>query len=76
MRENKHTKNILNFLRSHPLISITGLEKAGKVPNDTIRKWIYGFRSLPKKHIYKIELVLKLGNYILINPNKVLKLLI
>lgn len=59
MKKNK----IVEFLRSHPLISIYGLEKQIKISEGTIAKAVKGDRSLPDKYNELIEPVLKEYGY-------------
>lgn len=55
------SNHFLNFLESHPLISIRGLEKAANMPNDTIRKAkeSKGKRGIPEKYFYDLGLILR-----------------
>lgn len=52
---------IVKWLKSHPLISVRGLETLTGLPNDTIRQAMEGKRNIPQKHIPAI--VLKLRDY-------------
>lgn len=55
------SQKIIEFLKSHPLIKVRGLEVEAEIPNDTIRNAMEGKdgREIPEKHVPKIVGVLK-----------------
>lgn len=54
MKQEKYTKIITDFLRSHPVISVLGVEKELNLPSSTIRSPMAGLREIPTKHIFPI----------------------
>lgn len=54
------SNHFLEFLTSHPLISVRGLETAAGMPRDTIRKAKESKdgRRIPEKYFYKMGLIL------------------
>lgn len=63
-------EQIKSFLKSHTLINIKGLEQESAVPEDTVKKFMYGQRGLPKKHIPAIEKVLSEYGYTIFESEK------
>lgn len=45
---------IISFLKSHPLISVAGLEKQLDIPDSTIRQATTGAREIPHKHLFPV----------------------
>ena len=52
------SNHFVDFLKSHELISVHGLEKKLGIPKDTIRKAKEGHRAIPEKYFYEMGLVL------------------
>jgi len=53
------SNHFLAFLNSHPLISVTGLEKCLGMPSSTLRQALTGKRDIPEKYFYQLGLVLR-----------------
>lgn len=51
--QEKYTKIILDFLNSHSLISVKGIEETLNIPQSTIGQATNG-RLIPEKHIYPL----------------------
>lgn len=58
--QKKYSEIITAFLKSHPLISVKGLEEALNIPQSTIGQMKTG-RLIPEKHIF--GLICHLANY-------------
>lgn len=52
--QEKYSNIIIDFLKSHPRISVLGLEKELKLPSGTLQHPKAGLRKIPEKHIYPI----------------------
>ena len=59
--QKKYSDIIVEFLKSHPLISSKALEEALSIPQSTIGQALSGARLIPEKHIYYI--ICHLANY-------------
>lgn len=60
----EHTDQIIEFLRTHPLISVYGLEKELGLYEGAISHAVQGRKRLPKKHVKRITAVLARYGYI------------
>lgn len=58
MKKSK-SQSIIEFLQSHPLISVNALEKMCNIPQSTINKAFSGSREIPDVHINNLEAILK-----------------
>ena len=56
-------EKLLAWLRAHPLINISGLEREAKIPPRAIRRALDGSRPLPDEHVPGIVKVLKKYGY-------------
>lgn len=52
---------IIDFLKTHPLLNIYGIEAACGISHSTIANAIAGRRKIPQKHVRELELFL--SNY-------------
>lgn len=63
-------KEIITFLKSHPLISLNQLEKICGVTQRTLGKAIKGERSIPIKNVDSLIKELKKYGLLVKQPNK------
>lgn len=61
MKQKKYTRIVVDFLKSHPLISVNALEKLLDLPFTSVHQAVSGKRLIPKSHIFKI--LVELANY-------------
>jgi hypothetical protein len=59
-REREISSQIIEFLKSHPLLSIRSLEEKLKIPSTTIAKALSG-REIPQKYLFAV--IRELGGY-------------
>jgi hypothetical protein len=52
--QEKYSTIICDFLKSHPLISVNGLEETLNIPQSTVWKAVKNAREIPTKHIFTI----------------------
>jgi len=57
--KDKYLSNILvDFLKSHPAISVNMIEQLANIPQSTINKAFSGERTIPSQHIYPLFCIL------------------
>lgn len=64
------SKQIIKFLKSHPLINVRGLEKKLKIPDTTLCNSIKGRRNIPKKYLFWISKELEQYGFYLTNSDE------
>ena len=50
--------HMVEFLRSHPFISVTAVEKAAEMPKSSLRHAMTGKRNIPIQYWYKLNNIL------------------
>lgn len=59
----KRIEEVLDFIRTRPLISVRELEREANIPFTTLHRALNGQRGLPVKHLDNLESVLKNYGY-------------
>lgn len=54
---------LIEFLKTHPLISLNALEKKLNIPQSTLSKAVKGHRTIPIGYRYKLSLELRSYGY-------------